>query len=290
MQLNFMNFEIKNEFLVATFNTLGAELISLQSESAAYIWNGNPEFWGKHSPVLFPIVGALKEDAYFLAGKEYQLPRHGFAREKQFEIIEKTENRIIFSLKNDAETRKVYPFYFELKIEYTLVEKSLEVNYWVQNNSDDKMYFSIGGHPAFQLSNNFDDYSLLFETQNELHFSLLKNNLLSEKTVLLPLKNNCLPLDYALFEKDALVFRNHKIKSITIQKNTIDLLTVHFEQFPDLGIWTKVNAPFICIEPWFGYADTVSANQNIADKDGIQVLEANQLFSVSYQIEVMLPS
>lgn len=281
-----MKFQIKNDFLEATFNTLGAELISLESKGKEYIWEGNPEFWDKQSPILFPTIGSLKDDTYFYKEKKYHLPRHGFAREKEFQIIEQTADRIIFSLKEDSETLKVYPFHFKLQIEYRLLKNQLEVRYEVQNTSDDTMFFSIGGHPGFALSENFEDYSLAFETDDELKFSLLENHLLSAETQILEVKNKHLPLNYELFEKDALVFKNHKIHSVTIQENGKDFIKVEFKNFSDLGIWTKVNAPFICIEPWFGHADEVNTNQELEEKAGIQVLEVGKKFESMYGIEV----
>jgi galactose mutarotase-like enzyme len=278
--------QIKNDFLVATFSTLGAELISLKSNDKEFIWEGNSEFWDKQSPILFPTIGSLKEGTYFFEGKEYHLPRHGFGREKEFQIAEQTEDRIVFLLKSDAESEKVYPFQFELQIEYELVENKLEVHYKVQNNSKDKMYFSIGGHPGFALLNDFDKYSLFFETNSELKFSLLENHLLADETQVLETTNNQLSLNYQLFEKDALVFNNHKIQSVTIQENDMDFVKVSFENFPDLGIWTKVNAPFICIEPWFGHADTVKTTQNLVEKAGIQCLENGNSFEAFYAIEI----
>ena len=279
--------QIKNDFLVATFSTLGAELISLKSNDKEFIWEGNSEFWEKQSPILFPTIGSLKEDTYFFEGKEYHLPRHGFAREKEFQIAEQTETRIVFSLQSDAESEKVYPFQFELQIEYLLVNNKIEVHYKVMNSSKDKMFFSIGGHPGFALFNDFDKYSLLFETNSELKFSLLENHLLADETQVLETTNNQLSLNYQLFEKDALVFNNHKIQSVTIQENHVDYVKVSFENFPDLGIWTKVNAPFICIEPWFGHADTVKTTQNLVEKAGIQCLESGSSFEAFYTIEII---
>jgi galactose mutarotase-like enzyme len=281
-----MKIQIKNQFLEATFNTLGAELISLKSAEKEYMWEGNPEFWSKHSPILFPIVGGLKEDTYFFDGNEYHLPRHGFARTKEFEILQQAENSIVFLLKSDSETLKVYPFHCELQIEYILFENKLEVHYKVENRSPEKMYFSIGGHPAFALPEHFENYSLLFKTDNELEFTALENNLLLEKTQNLEVENNKLPLNYQLFEKDALVFKNHQIDSITIQENGHNVLKVNFEKFPDLGIWTKINAPFICIEPWFGHADGVNTNQNLEEKAGIQILKEHEVFNSVFTIEI----
>ena len=281
-----MKFQIKNKFLVATFDSLGAELVSLKSNDKEYIWEGNPEFWNKQSPVLFPTIGSLKNDTYFFEGNEYHLSRHGFAREKEFEVIQQTDNIIVFSLKSDAETLKLYPFQFELQIEYCLLENQLEVKYKVQNNSEDKMFFSIGGHPGFALSQSFDEYSLVFETNSAMKFSLLENHLLSDETQTLETVNNNLPLNYSLFEKDALVFKNHQIQSVTIQENGKNFVKVSFKNFPDLGIWTKINAPFICIEPWFGHADEVKTTQKLEEKAGIQSLEQNEVFTSAFAIEI----
>lgn len=282
-----MNVQLKNDFLTATFNTLGAELVSLKSEKREYMWDGNPDFWNKHAPVLFPIVGALKNDTYFFEGKKYQMSRHGFAREKQFQIVEQTANKIVFSLKEDEETLKVYPFHFEFKIEYILAEKALEVHFEVINTSKHSMYFAVGGHPAFALPENFENYSLVFTGNDELRFSLLEHNLLQNQTQVLETKNNIKTLDYSLFEKDALVFRDRQIQSVTIQEKGNDFLKVKFEQFSDLGIWTKRNAPFICIEPWFGHADEVQTTQNLTEKAGIIKLEQQENFNANYSIEIL---
>lgn len=281
-----MKFQIKNQFLEASFDSLGAELISLISKGREYIWEGNPEFWNKQSPILFPTIGSLKNDTYFFEGEEYHLPRHGFAREKEFDVIEQKDDKIIFSLKSDEETLKVYPFIFELQIQYRLVENQLEVQYKVKNNSEDEMFFSIGGHPGFALSENFEDYSLVFETNDELKYSLLENHLLADETQILETVNNNLALNYSLFEKDALVFKNHQIQSVTIQKNGKDFVKVSFKNFSDLGIWTKINAPFICIEPWFGHADLIKTNQKLQEKEGILSLKPNVEFKSVYFIEL----
>lgn len=281
-----MKFQIKNQFLEASFDSLGAELISLISKGREYIWEGNPEFWNKQSPILFPTIGSLKNDTYFFEGEEYHLPRHGFARENEFDVIEQKDDKIIFSLKSDEETLKVYPFIFELQIQYSLVENQLEVQYKVKNNSEDEMFFSIGGHPGFALSENFEDYSLVFETNDELKYSLLENHLLADETQILETVNNNLALNYSLFEKDALVFKNHQIQSVTIQENGKDFVKVSFKNFPDLGIWTKANAPFICIEPWFGHADLVKTNQKLQEKAGIQSLKKHEIFNSVFTIEI----
>lgn len=282
-----MKISIKNQYLEAEFSEIGAELISLKSNNKEYIWNGNPEFWGKHSPILFPIVGTLKDDTYYYENKSYQLSRHGFARDKKFQLVKHEDCKIVFSLKEDDETLQDYPFRFELQITYELLYNQLKVEYSVSNNSNSKMYFSIGGHPAFALQNSFKDYSLKFEGKTDLEFSLLENNLLLAQTQKLETNNNELQLNYKQFEKDALVFKNQNIKAITIKEKDTDIVRINVENFPDLGIWTKNNAPFICIEPWFGHADLLETNQQLVEKEGILFLEKNDTFNAFYTIEIL---
>jgi galactose mutarotase-like enzyme len=279
---------IKNTFLTATINSFGAELCSLKNnENKEYIWEGNPDFWGKHSPILFPIVGTLKNNSYEYDETEYHLSRHGFARDMDFELIDKKENSATFSIKSSEETLKVYPFLFELQIIYTLDKNSLNIEYKVMNNGKSKMPFSIGAHPAFALPGNFEDYAIQFEKGESLEFYLLENDLISNQTKTLEVQNDCIPLTYELFKNDALIFKTLESKSLTILKNKNPFLKVNFNDFPSLGIWTKMNAPFLCIEPWFGYSDTNENSGNLFEKEGIQVLEENKTFRSEFTIEIL---
>ena len=283
-----MKITLSNLEFTATINTFGAELISLKnSNNKEYIWDGNPDYWGKHSPILFPIVGSLKNDSYSYNTTFYQLPRHGFAREMEFDIIEKNDDKVVFSLKETATTLEKYPFKFELQISYTLTNSKLKIGFKVINNNHVSMPFSIGAHPAFALPNNFENYELLFEKSENLVVSKLENDLISISTYSLPLVNSSLPLTYSLFENDALIFKTIESKSVTITENRIPFLKVIYNDFPSLGIWTKSKAPFICIEPWIGYADTTDNNGNLEDKEGIQILGVNQTFETNYLIEII---
>ena len=283
-----MKITISNSEFTATLNSFGAELISLKNKSnREYIWEGNPDFWGKHSPILFPIVGSLKNNSYCYNATTYQLPRHGFAREMEFNVIEKTQDSVVFSLNESADTLEKYPFKFELQISYTLTESILKIGYKVINNNLVEMPFSIGAHPAFALANDFENYQLVFEKSEKLIVSTLKNDLISNTTYVLPIENNSLQLNYSLFENDALIFKTIKSKSVTINENNIPFLKVHYNDFPSLGIWTKSQAPFICIEPWIGYADTIENNGKIEDKEEIQILGVNQTFETNYLIEIL---
>lgn len=267
---------------------IGAELGSLKDNSnTEYIWNGNPEFWGKRSPILFPIVGTLKNNSYHYNDIEYHLSRHGFAREMNFELIDKQENSATFSLISSDETLKKYPFDFELHLIYTLENKSLKIEYKVINKGKSKMPFSIGAHPAFDLPGNFENYSLEFENEEPLTFYLLEEGLISNNTDQIQLDKKQLHLNHKLFENDALVFKKLPSKSITILENSKPILKVSYEDFPDLGIWTPPNAPFICIEPWFGYSDTVNTFGNLFEKEGMQVLGSNETFKSQFSIEIL---
>lgn len=283
-----MTTTIKNSNLSAEINPFGAELISLKSNNnKEYIWEGNPDFWGKHSPVLFPIVGTLKNNSFLYEGTQYHLSRHGFARDMTFELIEKKENSATFSIKSSMETLKKYPFEFELQLIYTLHNSNLDIEYKVINTGKSKMPFSIGAHPAFALVGNFKNYSIAFEKEEPLEYHLLENDLISSKTATIQLNQKQIPLTYDLFENDALIFKKLQSNALTILEDSNPVLTVHFEDFPSLGIWTKMNAPFLCIEPWFGYSDTNENSGNLFEKEGIQVLDKDQTFQAKFSIEIL---
>lgn len=283
-----MTTTIKNSNLTAEINPFGAELISLKNNNnREYIWEGNPTYWGKHSPILFPIVGTLKNNSFYHKGTEYQLSRHGFAREMTFNLIEKTENKATFSIQSNEDTLKKYPFDFELQLIYSVEGNSLTIEYKVINSGKETIPFSIGAHPAFALPQKFENYSMLFEQTTPLKYYLLENDLISCQTKNIELNENQIPLTYDLFKNDALIFKTLQSNSLTILENSNPLLKVSFEDFPSLGIWTKMNAPFLCIEPWFGYSDTEESNGNLFEKEGIQLLEENKIFHSKFQIEIL---
>ena len=281
-----MEITIQNQAIKAVIKTKGAELSSLQKDGKNYIWEINSEFWNKTSPILFPIVGALKNGEYFHEGKVYKLSRHGFARDFEFDVIENSGNAVVFSLKSNEETLKVYPFHFELQLSYILEGNKLVVKYEIINRSSEKMYYSIGAHPAFNIDGNFEDFSLIFDDEKDLETYKLELDLFSGKTEILKLNGNVLPLHYELFEEDALVFKNFATKSLTLAKNNESVMKVSFPDFPYLGIWTKKDAPFICIEPWLGIADNANTSGKIEEKEGIQILENNSKKQIAWSVEL----
>jgi len=288
-----MNFEIKNKFIKAKINSFGAELNSLKrvDTDLEYIWQGNPQYWNRHSPVLFPIVGRLNNDSYTYKNQKYNMTQHGFARDKEFDLIRNEDDFIEFKLSNDEKSLEIYPFLFDLFISYKLEQSKLIISYEVKNKSDDNILFSIGAHPAF-------NWPLYDEKKEDCFFELkniksTKRYFLNEKGLLcnsidLEISENKMPLNEDLFKDDALVFNDSNIKQI-IFKNSQNkyFVKLDFEKFPYLGLWSKSSgAPFVCIEPWFGVADEVDCSQNFEDKKGLISLEKDEIFSCFYSIEV----
>ena len=279
---------LSNSQISVAIKTLGAELCSIKNKlNREFMWEGNPNFWGKHSPVLFPIVGTLKNNTFYHNDTKYTLTRHGFARDMEFELIEKTEDSATFSIQSNSATLPNYPFEFELQIQYKLINTNIEIDYKVVNKDNSEIPFSIGAHPAFALPSSFEDYSLDFEKVEPLEHTLLENDLVSQQTEKIHTDTNRVPLTYELFKRDALIFKKLQSNSLTIIEEEKPILKVHFQDFPSLGIWTKVGAPFICIEPWFGYSDTTESNGNLFEKEGVIVLHSNATFQAKFSIEIL---
>ncbi|MEJ7685485.1 MAG: aldose 1-epimerase family protein [Segetibacter sp.] len=272
----------------------GAELQSIyhNQHELEYMWSGDPSYWSKKSPVLFPIVGTLKNNTYNYKGKDYKLSRHGFARDNDFELVEKTNFSLTFSLKSNELIKTFYPFDFVFSVKYSLQENKLQVTFTVENTGLENLLFSVGGHPAFAVplvkETKYEDYYLEF-SQNEYasRWPLSSEGLI--ETTPIPLLNdkNRLPLKKELFYKDALVFKHLKSNSISIVSDkTPHGLQVQFTGFPYMGIWAAKDADFVCIEPWCGIADDVNASGNLEDKEGINTLVPEGRFQVFYSIEV----
>ncbi|MPS72887.1 MAG: aldose 1-epimerase family protein [Chryseobacterium sp.] len=284
---------IQNNRLKATLNELGAELTSLINLETGkeIMWSGNPDFWGGISPVLFPTVGALKDDQYIFEGQTYELPRHGFARRRNFEIKESSETEVIFELKSDEESLKIYPFEFSLEIKYALVENKLTVSYRVKNLSEKEMYFSLGAHPGFAIDTknglNYNDYEIAFSDDEKLEIHPLVDNLISNKIKTIELNNKVLPLTYELFSKDALVMTKLKSRELILRnRKNAHKVIFSFSNFPYFGIWAAKNADFVCLEPWQGIADLENHNQKLTEKFGILKLEKNEDWKAHWVVEL----
>lgn len=269
----------------------GAELCSFfnKEENLEYIWQADPKFWKRHAPVLFPIVGSLKNGTYKFEGKEYQLPQHGFARDENFKLKNKTENSLTFLLQSSESTIKLFPYSFELQITYELHYNSLVVMYAVKNTDNKDMYFSIGAHPAFNCplydNETYQHYYLDFETEENVNRWFLEDGLLSARQTTILEHEKRIPLNRRKFDEGALIFKKLRSNEISlISSKSKRGIKIRFEGFPYLGIWAKPGADFICIEPWFGITDNYDTDQNLETKEGIQKLSPNEEFETEYAI------
>ena len=285
---------IQNDKLRVTFNNLGAELVSLINIETGkeIMWSGNPDFWSGISPVLFPIIGALKNEQYIFENQTYELPRHGFARRRIFAVKESSENEVVFELTSDEESLKIYPFQFSLEIKYTLAANKLTVDYLVKNLSQKQMYFSLGAHPGFAIDTenglNYNDYEIAFSNDVELQIHPLADNLISNQTQTIDLENKVLPLSYELFSKDALVMTNMRSKELILRNNkNHHKLIFTFSNFPNFGVWAAKNADFVCLEPWQGIADLENHNQQLTEKFGILRLEKGGDWTANWAVEII---
>ncbi|WP_421945489.1 aldose 1-epimerase family protein [Pedobacter sp.] len=283
---------LENDFLKAEIALKGAELQSLFSKetSIEYMWNGDANYWAKHSPVLFPIVGSLKNNSYTFKDKEYELPRHGFARDYDFAAEKTSDTEAFFTLTSTEEMLKNFPFKFELKLSYQLIERKLVLNYTVKNIDTKKIYFSIGAHPAFAVPNTpdtkYEDYYLAFNEDERLTYWKLEDGLVSTETETIELSRHRLNLKHDLFYDDALVFKSLQSNCISLLNTKNDYgLHFHFDDFPYFGIWAAKDAPFICLEPWCGVADSVDHNQKLIQKEGIIKLETGKSWKRFWEVE-----
>ncbi|ECQ6575077.1 aldose 1-epimerase family protein [Listeria monocytogenes] len=287
--------KLENEVLLVEMKTAGAELTRIfhKDTGLEYLWNADSKFWGRHSPVLFPTVGRLVDDTYLVDGKQYHLGQHGFARDRDFQVIEQTENTVRFELDADEESLAIYPYKFKLSIIYTIEKNTVAVSYEVENTDNKRIYFSIGAHPAFHLpltdGTTFEDYYLDFGTEENLETLCLEGPYRSgEIKKIIDEPARYLPLSYDLFKNDALIFEALKQKEMTIKSDkTPHFVKVSFPEFPFVGVWTaKPGTPFLCIEPWYGIADGAGESVELRDKAGIEHLEPEAVFASEYEITV----
>lgn len=286
---------LENNLISLKIKDIGAELCSLYEKhhDVEYIWYGDKSIWGRNAPVLFPIVGKVNNNTYKVNKESYSLPQHGLARDYTFDLIEKTDISLCFELLYSEETLKIYPFKFKFQIEYKLIENILEINYKVINIDGKTIYFSLGSHPGFNCplysNENFNDYYLELEKLETLDTMCLNTKgYFNNKTKPFLINENKICLNYDIFKKDALVFKNLKSESITLKsvKNQRQV-KVNFKGFPYLGIWTKgTDAPFVCIEPWYGLADFEDFTGELKDKEGVLELKVNEEFNAKMSIEV----
>lgn len=271
----------------------GAELISMEDilSGRQYLWHGDSAYWGRRSPVLFPIVGSLKNKEYKYNGKTYEMAQHGFARDMEFVMTEHTVDTIWFRLESNEETKKKYPFRFCLEIGYQLIGRECKVMWKVSNTDQKTLFFSIGGHPAFMCPvdgvGKQTDYYLLFDNPKNLKYNKLsKNGLIEQEGLELDTQGGCMKIGAHLFDEDALVVEGGQAHEVSLAgADRRPYLTVKFDA-PLFGLWSpaKKQAPFVCIEPWYGRCDKESFDGMLADREYGNELRPGRVFEAEYTI------
>ncbi len=276
--------------LEATFSPLGAELQSLRHEGRELLWQADPKVWPRHAPILFPIVGRLPGDTLRHQGKSHPLSQHGFARDRLFELVERDGERALrFRLRDDAESRRHYPFPFVLEVGYRLEGEVLEVEYRIENPGTEPLYASIGGHPAFAwplAGGGREGHVIEFEKREPAPIRRLEGGLLLPDPVPTPVEGNRLELNDALFEHDALIFDALESRRVRYSGPEGPAIVMTFDDFPHFGIWTKPGAGFVCLEPWHGHATPVGFDGEFATKPGLFSLAPGQARRWRYTIAV----
>ncbi|MEE3678676.1 aldose 1-epimerase family protein [Bacillus safensis] len=285
---------IENDQLLVQIHEKGAEVREVLDKKSGrhYMWSGDPAYWGRVSPVLFPIVGRLMNDQYKMDDQTFELTQHGFLRDVNFDLYEETEHTVTFQYESRSRHMKQYPYEFTARIRYELLENGLKISWEIDHDGDDTMYFSIGGHPAFRVplveGEQAADYSLTLTPSTE-HLPVqyeLRNSLVREKGKGIEIEP--IQLRPELFQQDAMIFSH--INRVSLTSRAGHGVEVDLTGFPFVGIWSPYDqekgtmAPFVCIEPWYGIADMEGTNGQYKEKFGIQTLEKNETFHAAYTV------
>ena len=286
---------LANGILTVQVNEFGAELQSIRKNGHEYLWQGDPAFWGRRSPVLFPIVGSVWEKKYRVDGREYEMGQHGFARDTEFTLVSESDSEVWYRMESTEATRKVYPWDFVLEIGYKLSGNSLEVMWKVTNPSTEDIFFQIGAHPAF----NYPDYNpqtqergfFVFDNPGPLDCIRIKEKGCVDAETLHPLalEDSTLALTRNTFDEiDTIILQDSQVAEVTLLKpDRTPYLTVRFDA-PVIGLWSPPckNAPFICIEPWYGRCDRAGYEGDFRHRDWVNTLAPGATFSASYTIVI----
>lgn len=284
---------LSNDVLNIAIQKFGAELHAIQKDGIEYLWQGNPDFWARQAPILFPIVGKLKNGSYTFENETFKLGGHGFARDQAFELIEKDADKAVFELRANRETLAVYPFEFRLRVTYVLKGHDLTVKWEVKNLDEKDLYFGIGAHPAFNVpleNGSFEDYQLSISPAKSRQFIPLNPETgvldLTQKAVLNQSQFN---LRRDLFKQDALIFETPEATEVLLSNTKDDRsVKIAWDNMPFVGLWSPypADAPFVCIEPWCGIADDANTDGDLTTKYGINTLAHGKKFKASYTITI----
>lgn len=289
-----MEYTIENGIIKVTVSTHGAEIQSIVGKHLGneYIWQADPAVWGRHAPVLFPIVGRLKNDSYTYKGKKYEMHQHGFARDMEFALEEQTEDKLTFLLTDNEETRKIYPFKFEFRVSYELLNNMVKESFKVTNKSEGEMIFGVGGHPGFALPVNDqvkkDDFYLQVTPAKPRVQVPLEGAYLNWKKRSLAPTGTLITIDDELFKNDAMVLVMRRPNNkFSIRTDTSRFhVNVRTDSAPYVGVWSQYPncGNYVCIEPWWGIADLTDADGDLEHKQGMNKLEAGEEFEACFRM------
>lgn len=281
-----MLFSAENEFFTLAVKEMGAELNSLKSKKTdiEYIWFGNTDIWYGQSPILFPVIGRLLDDKYRVDGKEYTMPKHGIVRKKPFKLLEETKDSLLFIQSSDEESLKEYPFEFDLIVKFQLTNKGLKVTHTVINKDSKDMYYSFGAHPGFNCE--IGDY-LQFNVDEELYTERIDHEsiLIDEKFPVFTDEGK-IELTSNLFDDDALILSDYTSTEVSIRSYNHDRVIKFMFDSPVLGIWAKPNAPYVCLEPWWGINDNYDKKNDFSEKRGIMKLAPGESKEFTWEVEI----
>lgn len=282
---------IENERIRAAISEHGAELKKVYDKKRGmqFMWTGDRRYWNRVSPILFPIVGKLKNDSYTIDEKSYSLSQHGFLRDQEFTLVNNTKTMAHFMFASEGKFKDVYPYDFEVHIIYEISGNSLDVNWEVVNLEDEDMYFSIGAHPAFRVpmceGETINDYYIdITPSDKPVERISLKGEVIPQQEI------SKLQLSAELFKNDAVIFSNIDEMVLKSSKNSHEV-RMDFKDFPYVGVWSKYNsedksvAPFVCIEPWYGIADIFENEGDFKTKTGINKIAPKDMFECAYTME-----
>ncbi len=284
---------IGNETLEADVNEFGAELVALRLRGRNLLWYGDPDIWAGRAPILFPIVGRVRDDRIVVEGKDYPMGQHGFARQTVFGVESQSRAQCQLSIQDNDESRKHYPFSFALTLDYAIVGQRLSMTASVNNPGEDSLPASFGFHPGFlwplEEGKSKTDYCLRFDADHELERAHPgSDGLVAPDIETITLNNGVLDLDEGLFAKGAMIMRAHKSREVTFAPRRGGLgLKTRFENLPYLGIWMRPGGNYLCIEPWHGHADPWDFHGSFAEKPGLAQIGPNETKTFRMIVEII---
>lgn len=291
-----MRQSISNDFLSIAVTDTGAELCSLVKRTTGeeYIWQADPQVWGSHAPVLFPIIGSLKGAQTLINGQSYRIPKHGLLRNNdQLELHNLSADRLTYRLCWSEQTLRQYPYRFEFRITYRLRNEHVIVYHEIENKDEQPMYFHLGGHPAFRVpfrpGEAYNEHFLRFEQAEQApRYFVMPDGTISAHTAAVPWQEaGILPLTHDLFADDALVFKHLRSRSVILESaRSGPILKMDYAGWTHFGVWAKPNGDFVCLEPWIGLADAHEGSGQFLDKEGLIRLDPGQRYEMSYDLKI----